>query len=141
MAFAYNQPIVFIETNIRSVFIHHFFPKARKVSDEKILPLIEKTLGKENPREWYYALMDYGVFLKSTGANPSRKSKHHSKQSTFKGSNRELRAQILREVISKPRTEKEMTKKFSETPHNIKNILLSLSREGFIVKKRNKLYN
>ena len=136
MAFAYNQPVVFIETNIRSVFIHHFFPKARKVSDEKIIPLIEKTVDRKNPREWYYALMDYGVYLKSTGANPSRKSKHHTKQLAFKGSNRELRAHILREIISKPCTEKEVIKKFPKTPHDITKILSSLVTEGFIVKNK-----
>lgn len=138
MAFAWNIPVVFIETNIRSVFIHHFFPKVRKVSDKKIIPLIEKTLDKENPREWYYALMDYGVYLKENFPNPSRKSAHHLKQSTFKGSRRELRAKILREIISKSRTQKEILKKFPKTPHNVQKIISTLVHEGFIVKKLNK---
>ena len=57
-AFAFNAPEVFIETNIRSVFIFFFFSNAvEKVSDAEIFPLIEQTLDKTNVREWYWALM------------------------------------------------------------------------------------
>jgi A/G-specific adenine glycosylase len=97
LAFAYNQPVTFIETNIRSVYIHFFFGHSKKkISDKSILPLIKKTVDTKNSREWYYALMDYGAYLKSIAPNPSRKSAHHIKQKPFKGSNRELRSKILR---------------------------------------------
>lgn len=98
--FAYNQTEVFIETNIRSVYIHHFFPRARKkVDDTKLVPIIARTVDQENPREWYAALMDYGSHLKKTLPNPSRKSKQHAKQSRFKGSQRELRGKIIKELV------------------------------------------
>lgn len=64
MAFAFGTPTAFIETNIRSIYIHHFFKGEKNVHDREIMPLIEKTLDTENPRDWYYALMDYGVHLK-----------------------------------------------------------------------------
>ena len=64
-AFAYNKPTIFVETNIRAVFIYHFFPGKEKISDKLILPLVEATLDRSDPRSWYYALMDYGVNLKS----------------------------------------------------------------------------
>lgn len=140
MAFAFNLPRPFIETNIRTVFIHFFFKNSKtKVDDKKIFPLIEKTLDVENPREWYYALMDYGNHLKKTTINPSRRSKHHVRQSTFKGSNRELRAQILRFILEKPRTVKEIVGNFREKEEeNIQNNILQMEKEGFIEKKKTK---
>lgn len=94
--FAYNNPTVVIETNIRTVFLHHFFPNQDKISDSDLLPLIRLTIPKTNPREWYWALMDYGSYLKKVLPNPSRKSKHHTKQSTFKGSLRQVRGEIIK---------------------------------------------
>lgn len=99
LAFAWNKPVIVIETNIRTVFLHHFFPKQNNVSDQEILPLLKKTLDKKNPRRWYWALMDYGAFLKKTESNPSRRSRHYTRQSPFKGSNRELRSKILKYLL------------------------------------------
>lgn len=95
-AFAFNKPLVFIETNIRSIFIHFFFQNQEKITDADILPLIAKTVDKENPRLWYYALMDYGVMLKKQLINPSRKSVHYTKQSKFENSDRQIRGNILK---------------------------------------------
>lgn len=100
--FAFNQPNVFIETNIRSVFIHFFFSDTalndadKKIDDKELVPLVEQTLDRSNPREWYYALMDYGADLKKKVANPSRKSRQYAKQSRFEGSLRQARGAILR---------------------------------------------
>lgn len=69
VAFSFQQPVVFIETNIRSVFIHHFYKKRNEVSDDEILPLVVQTLDVSNPRDWYYALMDYGAALKKSHVN------------------------------------------------------------------------
>lgn len=99
--FTFNLPVVFIETNIRTVFIHFFFEDKEKIDDKDILKLVEKTLDKKNPREWYYALMDYGAFLKSHNTNINEKSAHHKKQTTFKGSNREIRSHILKALLVK----------------------------------------
>ncbi|OPY36689.1 MAG: G/T mismatches repair enzyme [Methanoregula sp. PtaU1.Bin051] len=43
-AFAFNEPVVFIETNIRRIFIHFFFAGRDTVADRDILPLVTKTL-------------------------------------------------------------------------------------------------
>jgi len=94
--FAYDVPLVFIETNIRSAFIHFFFRECPSVADAAILPLIELTLDHNDPRRWYYALMDYGAWTKRHNANPSRRSRHHTVQSPFAGSHRQLRAFVLR---------------------------------------------
>jgi A/G-specific adenine glycosylase len=98
-AFAFGVPVPFLETNIRSAYIHHFFQECSRVSDMDLLPLVEATLDRENPREWYFALMDYGSWLKRTYTNPSRRSRHETAQSPFTGSHRQLRAQILRAFL------------------------------------------
>lgn len=142
LAFAHNIPHPFIETNIRSVYIHFFFKDSkRKISDKELLPLIEKTLDHKKPREWYYALMDYGSYLKKKAYNPSRKSTHHVKQSKFKGSNRELRAQILQMIVESPSTIEKVQTKLPSTPeHSIEKNLLDLVYEGFLEKK-NAIYS
>ncbi|GMU19109.1 MAG: hypothetical protein AMXMBFR12_03010 [Candidatus Babeliales bacterium] len=101
-AFAFNRPTVFIETNIRAVFIYYFFRGREKVHDKELMPFIETTVDQDNPREWYYALMDHGVFLKKNIPNPSRKSAHHTKQSKFEGSDRQIRGLILKMLTSAP---------------------------------------
>jgi A/G-specific adenine glycosylase len=96
-AFAFNAPAVFVETNIRTVFIHTFFHEHEDaVPDSLILPLVAATLDRTQPRLWYYALMDYGVALKKAFPNPSRRSAHYAKQSRFEGSDRQLRGKILK---------------------------------------------
>jgi A/G-specific adenine glycosylase len=134
LAFAYNRPVVCIETNIRRVFLHHFFPGETGVSDSGILPLIEETLERENPREWYYALMDYGAALPRQVTNPNRRSAHYSRQAPFQGSNRQKRGALLRELT---RRSGEALSASSLAPaaqidaDTAKGILDSLVREGF----------
>jgi A/G-specific adenine glycosylase len=98
--FAYDVPLPFIETNVRSAFIHYFFPEGTAVRDADLLPLVEASLDRTAPRDWYYALMDYGVWVKKTYSNPSRRSRHHALQSPFAGSHRQLRALVLRRLLS-----------------------------------------
>jgi A/G-specific adenine glycosylase len=142
LAFAFGIPTPFIETNIRTVYIDAFFSGRAKVHDKDLLPLIEKTLDHTNPREWYYALMDYGVHLKATRPNPSRKSKHHSTQSRFEGSHRQLRAALLRKILSMPKgiTQAALVKEFASQGREKSEIEIALSalrNEGFVSVKRN----
>lgn len=99
-AFAYNQPVTLIETNVRSVFLYHFFHEQSEVPDKVILPLISASLDRSNPRQWYWALMDYGSHLKQVLPNPNRRSRAYAKQSTFNGSLRQTRGQILKILLS-----------------------------------------
>lgn len=96
--FAFGQPEVFIETNIRSVYLFFFFSDQEKVSDSQLMPLIQATVYHQDPRRWYYALMDYGARLKRSTANPNRQSRHYSRQSRFEGSLRQARGAIVRSL-------------------------------------------
>jgi A/G-specific adenine glycosylase len=101
-AFAFNYPSIFIETNIRTVFLHLFFRDQPLITDKQILPLIMQSLDKENTRIWYYALMDYGNLLKKEIPNPNRNSKHYTIQSKFIGSDRRVRGAIIRHLTQTP---------------------------------------
>lgn len=94
-AYAFNKPVVFVETNIRTVFIHHFFARHKTVRDAQLLPLLQATLDRKNPRLWYSALMDYGFWLKRTGEKGAQKSAHYVKQKKFSGSVREARGLLV----------------------------------------------
>lgn len=96
LAYTFNQPIVFIETNIRTVYFHHFFPGGDKVSDAELIPLIEATLDYDHPREFYWAVMDYGTWLKKQGVGRVNQSQHYTRQTALKGSNREMRGLIVK---------------------------------------------
>lgn len=100
LAYSFNQPSIFIETNIRTVYIHHFFKDRFDVDDKEIIQLLEKTIDKENPRQFYWALMDYGSWLKQQGVRNILSSKHYKKQSLLKGSLREMRGKILRALTN-----------------------------------------
>lgn len=100
MAFAHNRPALYLETNVRTVFLHELFPGAEGVPDREIEPLVRATCPKVNPRAWYYALLDYGAHLKATFGNASRRSAHYTRQSAFEGSRRQKRAEIVRLVLA-----------------------------------------
>ncbi len=133
VCFAYNIPTAFIETNIRRVFLHLFFHNKSSVHDRDILIIVEKTVDTKNPREWYYALMDYGVMLKkSVKPDPNHRSFHYKKQSKFKGSNRELRGKILRLKIATPNISiKELSQKLKRAEPKVRELLTKMEQEGF----------
>lgn len=134
-AFAFCIAAPLIETNIRTVFLHLFFAGREQVADRDIMPLVSATLDRSNPREWYYALMDYGVMLKQAHPNPGRRSAHHIRQSPFKGSNRELRSRILGAVLAESGLSASQLKSCLEVEAELleKN-LCDLQREGFLIR-------
>ncbi len=140
LAFVFNKPSPFIETNIRSVFIHHFFPDRSNVSDRELLPLIEQTVDHLNPREWYYALMDYGVYLKRTYPNPSRRSAHHIPQSRFKGSVREIRGRIVKVLSDEDRLNKQQLRSAVQSEEERFNKALSGLLDDRLVRKNGAFY-
>jgi A/G-specific adenine glycosylase len=135
--FAYNKPALCIETNIRTVYIHHFFNDADEVSDKELLPIIKETIDTKKPRQWFWALMDYGSYLKTTGNKVHRKSVSYKKQSTFKGSRRQIRGEILKILLTSPASLEVLQSKVS-IPEMTIPVLEDLKKEGFVVKKGKK---
>jgi len=141
MAFAFNQPVVFMDTNIRRVYIHEFFPDRKNIHDNELVPLLHQTLDRCNPRQWYNALMDYGSTLKSKLVNPNKRSAHYVRQSIFENSNRQLRGRILKMLLNEaPLTETGIVKATGMERTRVKKNLDDLENEGFI-KKRARYYS
>ena len=132
-AFAFNTPVVFIETNIRRVFIHFFFGERENVADSEILPLVERSLDWINPREWYYALMDYGTMLKQKVKNPNLRSRAYKRQSAFEGSSRQVRGKILRILLDEGPTDMgTIIGKVADEMGRTETIIKELIAEGFL---------
>jgi A/G-specific adenine glycosylase len=133
MAFAFEQPVVFLETNIRRVLLHFFYPATEAVPDSHLLPLVLLTLDVRKVRDWYYALMDYGAGLKKLIPNPNRRSAHYSRQGPFRGSDREIRGQILQLLLTSPEFPEEVIlERLAGDRHRIKRILEQLVQEKFL---------
>lgn len=136
-AFAYNEDVIFVETNLRTAVTHHFFPSKEKVSDREILLILEKVYRKGTARGWYSGLMDYGAFLKRSGVRINAKHKSYTKQSTFRGSGREARGAILRALSKGAKSESSLASILgSERSEQVETQLQKLLEEGLIEKKR-----
>lgn len=132
LAYAFNKPAIFIETNIRTVYIHHFFEDEANVSDAAIRAAVTKTLDRQNPRVFYWSLMDYGSYLKQTVGNMSQASKAYVKQSKFAGSVRQIRGQVLRVLAAGALTEAALLDELRDDRAAV--ILAGLASEGLIRK-------
>ena len=144
--FAFQEPDMYLETNVRAVFIHELVPDEDAVPDKELVPLVEATCPEaKRVRDWYYALLDYGAYLKKTLPNPSRRSKQYARQSKFEGSHRQKRAFLLRRVIETPLASDELAADLARaeeaagreapTCEETSAILAELEREGFIVRQ------
>ncbi len=138
VAYAFDKPVVFIETNIRTVYIHHFFHDQTDIPDSAILDLVEQTTPKRKIREWYWSLMDYGTHLKQTVGNLSRASKSYAKQSKFEGSLRQIRGHVLRALGRKSMTSTELSKEI--TDERLPDVLATLEREE-LIQRHDKTYS
>ena len=139
MAFAYDKSFPLIETNIRAVYIYEFFNNPnkdtpQKISDDTLFPLIEKTLDEKNPREWYYALMDYGAYLKKLKLSTNVRHASYTKQSKFKGSTREARGAVMRNLIESRMTLKKLQEKIKLPHDRIALAISAMEKEGIVVK-------
>lgn len=132
LAYAFDRPVVFIETNIRTVFIHHLFTDGEQVADAAIAELITATLPPAQTREWYWALMDYGTHLKQTVGNASRRSKVFAKQSKFEGSRRQVRGKALKLLNNGSQTETQLQAQVSD--ERLNEVLQALIVEGLVAK-------
>jgi A/G-specific adenine glycosylase len=136
-AFAFNLSVIFIETNIRTVFLHEFFSGQKNIDDKQLMPLIVASMDHQNPREWYYALMDYGVCLKKEFKANNKSSKHYSVQSKFIGSRRQVRGAVVRiltqtKTISIDNLVELVMHELPENCHDVHVVVDGLVAEGMI---------
>jgi A/G-specific adenine glycosylase len=141
-AFAYNKPMVFLETNIRTVYIHHFFADHQSVNDSLILPVADIALDRINSRKWYSALMDYGTMLKKEFGNLTRKSSSYKKQTPFIGSKRQIRGGVIKLLIEHGELSAKNIKKLSGYEQPILDeILGQLAHENIVRESSNNCYS
>lgn len=138
MTYAYNQPVLFIETNVRAVYIHHFFASSDQVDDKDIQLQLEQTIDHENPRQFYWALMDYGSWLKKQGIKPSR-SRHYKKQAPLKGSTREVRGQIVAALSRTDMTDQEL-RHMLDADHRYQQAVEGLVKDGLVTVRNDRLH-
>ena len=130
LAYAFNQPVIFIETNIRTVLFHHFFADRTDIDDRELLPILQQACDAEHPREWYWALMDYGTHLKLTAGGNISQSRHYARQSKFEGSRRQVRGQVLRELTAGARGVVELIELLAD--ERAQSVIDDLHREGLV---------
>jgi A/G-specific adenine glycosylase len=132
-AYAFNRPALFIETNVRTVYIHHFFSDVSDVHDRSIMEKLAATIDHNHPRQFYWALMDYGTFLKASGVRNVANSKHYKKQSKLEGSLRQMRGSIIRILTTGPLTEAKL-RSAVKADERFEPALQSLLRDGLVSK-------
>ncbi|MFA7286513.1 MAG: Fe-S cluster assembly protein HesB [Patescibacteria group bacterium] len=132
--FSRNSAAPCIDTNVRRVILS-------ELSLSKTMPVGELTVvarrlvPKEKSWLWHSALMDYGAAVstaRATGISPK------VKQTPFKGSVREVRGKVLRYLLEQ-RAEQSMKVLRVVTGAEtqvLQKVLLTLTREGFIQKRR-----
>lgn len=139
LAYSFNKPSIFVETNIRTVYIHHFFNDQFDVDDKQIIELLEQTIDKNNPRRFYQNLMDYGSWLKANGVQNISSSKHYKKQSALKGSIREVRGQIIRELAAYDMSLEDLQGRV-KVDDRFKPALAGLIADGLVARTANQLH-
>lgn len=130
LTYAHNQRAAFIETNVRTAFIYHFFAGERNITDSTLHDLVLATLPAKDYRLWFWALMDYGTYLKQTVGNLSVHSKTFAKQSAFKGSKRQIRGKVLKVLRQGKSTKAQLVKQIADD--RLKIVLADLVKEGLI---------
>jgi A/G-specific adenine glycosylase len=139
LVYAFNQPELFIETNIRTVMLHHFYTDAQvKVKDVDILDSLKQVIDVSRPREFYWAMMDYGTYLKSQGIKSHRGSENYKIQPKFSGSSRQLRGIVLRLLAEQHIPEKQLAMKINDD--RFEKVISGLIKDGLVAREGNALF-
>jgi A/G-specific adenine glycosylase len=139
LAYSFNRPVTYIETNVRTVFFHHFFEGQPSVSDKELKEIVTEAVDEEHPREWYWGVMDYGAYLKKQGVGRNDKSSHYKKQAPLKGSLREVRGLILKALAQADQPYEELKRSLPQD-ERFETALGALTKEGFVERKGERLH-
>ena len=135
LSFCYNEKSIYLETNIRRVLLTCFYDHQSNIHDKELKALLHRlSLLTDDMKNWYYALMDYGVLLKNLFPNANVRSAHYTKQTKFENSNRQIRGQLIHLLTDTGA--KDLDTVYRLLPHfeeeRIYACLLQLSAEGFV---------
>jgi A/G-specific adenine glycosylase len=133
--FSTNADLVTVDTNIRRILISEFSLPS-KMPDKLLWSMAEQCLPLGKSRDWHNALMDYGslhLTAKKTGIKPKTRQTH------FEGSNRQIRAKILRCLLQKTMSLSELEKTIKIEQKRLRPILEKMMDENIII-KRNATY-
>jgi len=139
-AYAFNHPSVFIETNVRTVYIHHFFGDEQAVADYAIRERLTATLDYAQPRQFYWALMDYGAWLKASGVRNAARSRHYRKQSPLEGSVRQVRGRIVAVLADAAQLDRAEVAALTGPDERFTPALEGLLRDGLVAEQDGRLY-
>ncbi|HWR27858.1 MAG TPA: Fe-S cluster assembly protein HesB [Candidatus Thermoplasmatota archaeon] len=134
--FSSNSDLVTVDTNIRRILISEF-KLPIKIADKELWLLAETCLPLGESRDWHNALMDYGALhmtAQKTGIKPK------TQQTQFEGSNRQIRAQILRCLLQKSMSFSELEKTVGIGQMRLGAILDKMMNEK-IIENKNKTYH
>lgn len=130
LAFAYNLEVPVLDINIKRVLIHSF-DLDPKLSDKELRKVALACVPIGKSREWHNALMDYGSLVlhsKKTGIKSSS-------QSTFEGSRRQVRGNIVKHLIKQQKaSKKELQKLF---PHDERDDIVAKMIDENIIQQSN----
>lgn len=116
LCFAFNKQIAVVDTNVRKVILTKFSVVSSQFSDKEMQKIATELLPQGRAYEWNQALMDYA------SANLKKEKISIPKQAPFKTSKRFYRGQVIRLLLQRSATGKELF-------DNLEN--LGISRESF----------
>ncbi len=130
-AFAWNLPEPVIDTNIRRILIF-LLKLPETISIKELEKEAKKLIPPEKSRDRHNALMDYGATILTA---KSTKIKSINKQSTFEGSDRQVRGWIIKNLANNTNYLhiKDIQKEFPQK--DIEKIIQQLQKEQIIEKK------
>ncbi len=129
LIFAFNKPLVTIDTNIRRVMIHEFGLPA-DVTKGDLENLARRLRPRGRSRDWHNALMDY-----SRVAIPGRlpAAPRLNKQTPFRGSRRQIRGEIIRRLtLSRRVAVDRIAKDMKRSVQDVMEAAEALQKDGLV---------
>lgn len=129
LIFAFNRPLVTIDTNIRRVLIHEL-GLPHDTSAKSLEQIAQKVLPPRRSRDWHNALMDYGALAlnaRISGIKPL------SRQPRFEGSIRQIRGEIVRQLTARKRVSiASITRTLGRTIADVHKAAKGLEKDGVV---------
>lgn len=157
MAFAYNEPAAAVDTNVARVLSRAL--AGRSLTRLETQELADRLLGDAPPREFNQAMIDLGAtkckkeprcetcplrqlcrYRELGGADPAAGSAGVSRaQAPFRGSMRELRGKVLKELTVSSLTLGELAGATNSSAEMVLRAVTSLETDGLLTRRRGRV--